>query len=55
MLDNDINMLKMTICVKAGSNKKEVEQTKRLVSNTANYIMDLYQEVEKQLKDIESG
>ena len=40
MLDNDINMLKMTICAKAGGNKMEVEQTKRLVSNTAHYIMD---------------
>ena len=55
MLDNDINMLKMTICAKAGSNKMEVEQTKRLVSNTAHYIMDCYQEVERQLEDMEAG
>ena len=53
MLDNDINMLKMTICAKAGSNKMEV--TKRLVDTTAHYIMDCYQEAERQLEDMEAG
>ena len=33
----------------------EVEHTKRLVSQTAHYIMDLYREVEKQLEGMESG
>ena len=62
MLDNDINMLKMTICAKAGSNKicakagsNKMEVTKRLVDTTAHYIMDCYQEVERQLEDMEAG
>ena len=33
----------------------EVEHTRRLVSQTAHYIMDLYREVEKQLEGMESG
>ena len=33
----------------------EVEHTRRLVSKTSNYIMDLYREVDKQLEDMESG
>ena len=59
MLDNDINMLKMTICAKAGSNKicakagsNKMEVTKRLVDTTAHYIMDCYQEAERQLVDM---
>ena len=62
MLDNDINMLKMTICAKAGSNKicakagsNKMEVTKRLVDTTAHYIMDCYQEAERQLEDMEAG
>ena len=33
----------------------EVEYTRRLISQTAHYIMDLYWEVEKQLEGMESG
>ena len=62
MLDNDINMLKMTICAKARSNKicakagsNKMEVTKRLVNTTAHYIMECYQEVERQLEDMEAG
>ena len=33
----------------------EVEHTRRLISQTAHYIMDLYREVEKQLEGMESG
>ena len=41
------------ICAKAGSNKMEV--TKRLVDTAARYIMECYQEVERQLEDMEAG
>ena len=56
--DNDVNTLKMTICAKARSNKicakagsNKMEVTKRLVDTAARYIMECYQEVERQLED----
>ena len=51
MTDNDVNTLKKTIFAKAkGNNKMEV--TKRLVDTAARYIMECYQEVERQLENI---
>ena len=62
MTDNDVNTLKRTICAKARSNKicakagsNKMEVTKRLVDTAARYIMDCYQEAERQLEDMEDG
>ena len=55
MTDNDVNTLKRTICAKAicaKAGSKQMEVTKRLVDTAAKYIMECYQEVERELEDI---